>query len=121
MTLSLHQLWDAEVTGYDGDGYDLRLPGGFEIRYDPPGGPGPADWEFFGVEPLDEDYLRSWDEKNRELAELKEKWAQSRTAAPTASTDILTRDSTGLYHSADYRVCRDRKGNVHNCSPVAAI
>jgi hypothetical protein len=117
MTLQLHHLLDAEVTGYDGDAYSLRLPGGIEVRDVRSGGPGPTDWEFFGVKPLDGHYLLFWHGLKRWLDGLKEKWAQSRTAAPSG---ILKRDATGLYHSDDYRVCRDREGNARNCSPVSA-
>jgi hypothetical protein len=123
MTLPLHLLREAEVTGYDGEGFDLHLPGGVELRYDPPGGPGPADWEFFGVEPLDDDYLQYWAEHKRWLEGLKEKWAQSRAACTTPSKltpSLLTQDATGLWRSADYGVCRDGAGNVYNCSSVVA-
>lgn len=38
----------------------------------------------------------------------------------TIAIPIVRQDSTGLWHSDDYRVCKDKAGTAYNCTPVVA-
>jgi hypothetical protein len=41
-------------------------------------------------------------------------------AAIPAAAPIVNQDSTGLWHSDDYRVCKDKAGIPHTCPPFVA-
>jgi hypothetical protein len=47
-------------------------------------------------------------------------WLDRHDYQPFGKHEMLVQDATGLWRSADYRVCKDRAGKVCNCSPVVA-
>jgi hypothetical protein len=100
-------LLDASIVGADDNGFDLTWQGGVRGRYQPEGGLTAKDYELFGLEPPEEEC-----EGDRGVVTVT-------TSAPAAGS-LLVRDSTGLWHTPDYSVCRSSLGPPICLDPLGA-
>ena len=102
-SLPLELLLEASIVGADDDGFDLEWQGGVRGRYEPEGGLTAKHYQLFGLEPPEDDRA-----------------AVAGTATSPAAGSLLVRDSTGLWHTPDFSVCRTSLGPPICLDPLGA-
>jgi hypothetical protein len=113
----LDLLLEASIVGADDKGFDLLWGENMRGRFAPDGGLTAQHYELFRLEPPDED------EGDNPHGVIGSSSAFSTTPIPcrsSAASSLVVQDTTGLWHSPDFMVCRDSTGQLHNLDPIAA-
>jgi hypothetical protein len=100
-------LLDASIVGADDDGFDQEWQGGVRGRYEPEGGLTAKDYELFRLEQPEE-------EEGRDGGVV-----AAATFSPAVGS-LLVQDSTGLWHTPDFSVCRTSLGPPICLDPLGA-